>query len=199
MVAQLLDLALGVHGVILPLSLVALSRYSDRSGSFSRAVGHADELLSSMRGSVAEALEKELNPVFERSEGEPNLVSLDLYSERPTNPLGSERYRQAIRRFMEGKAEQLVDYIRTHRAIRSWCNWARALSWVVLVLAFWQAVSLAVLGFLGKLLSLRIAESWILGSFAPTTLLIILFFYCQAAMLRQHDIIHEERTKYHEL
>ncbi|MGD0265299.1 MAG: hypothetical protein ABSD47_10190 [Candidatus Methylomirabilota bacterium] len=191
--------ALGVHGVVFPLSLVGLYRYSDRTELFTKAVGDTDELLARMRRRIAAALERDLNPVFERSEGEPSTVRPDGYSERPTNPIGSEAYREALFRFIEGSAEIVVDYGRASRARGAWCAWARVLSWTVLGLAFWEVLCVSLLGLLGHLFGVETPTLLVKWSFVPTAALVCLFFVCQAILLRHHDVIHDNKSRYHTL
>jgi hypothetical protein len=195
MALDLISWALGAHGVILPLSLVALYRYSDRTDMFAKAVGDMEGLADRMRAGITSALEDELNPVFEQAEGEPRTVTMEGYSERPTNPVGSDRYRQALRRFIDANAKALVDYVCVGHAKKTWCLWARFLSWAVLSLAFWQAICVAILGVAGKLIALEIPETAVKLSFLPSALLIVLFFLCQGVLLRQHDIIHESKNQ----
>jgi len=199
MAGEILTWALGIHGVVLPFSLFGLYRYSDRTELFTKTVGDTDDLLDRMRGTVAAGLEEELRPVFERSDGEPLIVTPKQYTERPTNPVGSEAYREALRRFVDGKAQVLVDYVRTHKARRVWCSWARMLSWIVLILAFWQVLCLAGLGLVGKLFAVEIADWAVKWSFGPTVVLVGLFFVCQGVMLRQHDVIHDSKSRHYNL
>ena len=102
--------ALGIHGVVLPFSLAGLYRYSDRSDLFTKSIGDTDELLARMQRRVATAIEDELAPVFDRAEGEPQIVRPDGYSERPANPVRSDAFQEAVRRFVHSDAPALVDY-----------------------------------------------------------------------------------------
>lgn len=199
MPADLLGWALGVHGVVLPVSLLGLYRYSDRTELFARAVGDTDDLLTRMRRRVATALERELTPVFERSEGEPRLVRPDGYSERPTNPVGSESYREALLRFVDARIGVVVDYGRASRARAIWSSWARALSWTVLALTLWETLCVATFGLVGKFFEVQIPEWLANWSFGPTAALVAAFFVCQVVMLRQHDVIHDNKNRYHDL
>ncbi len=189
---------LGVHGVVLPASLVGLYRYGDRTESFKKSVDDVDDLLTRMRGHVTAALEDELGLVLERSDGEPKLVRPDGYSERATNPVGSEYFREALGRFMNANVEVVVDYGRTSRARGAWCFWARTLSWVTLGLAIWEALCVATLGVIGELWGIPISSGVAKWSFVPTILLIAAFFVCQIAMLRHHDVIHDSKERYHD-
>ena len=196
MAADLLSWAVGVHAVILPLSLVALYRYSDRTDMYMKTFADMEGLLDRIRAELTGVLESELGPVFEEAEAEPRSVTMKLYSERATNPVGSEKYRQALRRFVEASGGTLIDYVCTCRAKRIWCRWARFLSWEILALAAWQVVCLALLGLAGKLFAMPVSDTVVRLSFIPSALLILLFFLCHGALLRQHDVIHESKNHY---
>ena len=196
---DLLNLVLGVHGVVLPLSLAGLYRYSDRTTLFAKSLGDTDELLLRMRRSVATAIQDELAPVIQRAGGEPVIVGPAGYVERAVDPIPSDAFREAMLSFLHANTGALVDYGQVHRARNKWAAWARALSWTVLFLAAWEAFCLMVLGFVGSLLSVPIPAGTFNLSLVPTALLAMSFFGCQAALLRQHDVIHGNKIKYPEL
>jgi hypothetical protein len=187
------------HGVVFPLSLIGLYRYGDRTEFFAKAVGDSGELLVRIRGRVAEELDRELTPVFQDSDGEPSTVGPDDYSERGTNPIGSEAYREALFRFIEAEAGTIVDYGRTCRARRRWCSWARFLSWNVLALAFWEVLCVALFGGATTLFELQIPAHIVRWSFGPTAVLVVFFFVSQAILLRNHDVIHDSKNRYGKL
>jgi len=191
--------ALSVHALVLPFSLVALYRYSDRTTIFAKSVADTDDLLQRMRIRIVSSLDGELGTVFERADSEPRLVTLDGYSERSTNPVGSEVYREALRRFVDGSVGVVVDYGELFRARARWCTWARILSWAVLILAIWEFVCVSSMGLAAKVFVLELPYVLTRLSFAPTIFLVIAFFCCQAMMLRQHDLIHEKKNRYHTL
>jgi hypothetical protein len=188
--------ALGVHGAIIVPSLVALYRYSDRTEMFAKTMRDMEDLSDRMRAGITADLEDELGLVFGQSEGEPRTVTMEGYSEKPTNPVGSDEYRQALRRFVDGSSKALVDYYGACRARRTWSRWARLLSWVVLLLVLWQAICIATLGGAGKLIALSIPETATRLSFLPSAVFVMLFFLCQVVLLHQHDIIHESKNQY---
>lgn len=199
MAADMLPWTIGVHGTIFTISLVGLYRYSDRTGMYSKAVGDMDSLLARMRSHVVAAFENGLQDVFLRSEGEPKTVSIDGYTERSTNPLGSDEFRQALNKIVEGDVDILVDYWKTYRASKTWGVWARILSWSVLILAIWEVICVAGFGLGPKLFDFTIPDPLLRWSFGPTIFLVILFFVCQVGMLNQHDVIQNSKSKYHEI
>ena len=196
---DLLNAALSVHGIVLPLSMAGLYRYSDRSNMFAKSLGDTDELLRRMRRGVSTAIQDELAPVIRRAGGEPVIVAPSGYVERAVDPIPSDAFREAVLRFLHANGGALVDYGQVHRARNKWAWWARALSWTVLCLAAWEAFCLMGLGFVGSLLRVPIPEVVITWSLTPTALLVVAFFCCQAALLRQHDVIHGNKIRYPEL
>ena len=196
---DLITWVLGVHAVVLPLSLTGLYRYSDRSAFFARALGDTDALLLRMRRRVATAIEDEIRPVIERAGGEALIVSPTGYVERPVDPVSGDAFREAIHRFLHSDATALVDYGRLYRARNKWCSWARTLSWTVLTLGFWEALCLFILGFVGTLLNAPIPDAIVACSLGPTAVLVAAFFSSHAGLLHQHDVIHDNKNRYPEL
>ena len=191
--------ALGIHAVVLPFSLVGLYRYSDRTALFSKSMVNINELLTRMKTRVVASIEEELAPVFERSEGEPTIVGPDGYSERGTNPVGSEALREALRRFVNANVEVIADYGRTSRARTTWFFCARGLSWTVLLLALWEVICLTIFGLVGKLFEIEMSAEWARWSLAPTALLVLAFFVFQVALQWNHDAIYKNWTRYDDL
>jgi len=187
---------LGSHAMILPLALIAFHKYGDRTEIFSKALADTDSLLASMRKRVVTAFEEGLSDTFYRAGSDPILISPDLYTERPVNPVGSDDFRQSLSGIIDGNADILVDYMRTSRARKLWCFWARILSWTVLIAAIWQVICVAGLGLGVKLLAFNVPIYWVKWSFGPTTVLVSLFFICQVAMLLHHDVIQESKGQY---
>lgn len=194
MTEELLKLSLGIHGVILSLALAAFYRYSDRSELFNKSVGDIDDLLARMRRGVTLALEDALGPVFESAQSEPRIVLPTGYSERPTSPVGSAAFQDALRHFMEANVRALVDYGLTFKARAAWSRWAKVLSWAMLALALWEALCFGILAI--NLIHQDLSDRVPKLSFTPTAGLIALFFVCQGIMLRQHDVIYENKARY---
>ena len=199
MSVDLLNLVLGVHGVALPLCFAGLYRYSDRSTLFAKSVGDTDELLLRMRRTVTLAIQDELAPVVRRAGGDPQIVWPSGYVERAVDPIPSDAFKEAVLRFLHARSGALVDYVEVHRARNKWIVWARALSWTVLCLSAWETLCLTVLGFVGTLLGVSIPEAAITWSLVPTVVFVAAFFCCQASLLRQHDVIHDNKINYPEL
>lgn len=187
---------LGSHVGVLSLALIAFYKYGDRTEIFSKALADTDSLLASMRKRVVTAFEEGLSDTFYRAGSDPILVSPDFYTERPVNPVGSDDFRQSLRRIIDGNADILVDYMRTSRARKLWSFWARILSWTVLIAAIWQVICIAGLGLGVKLLAFNVPVYLVKWSFGPTAVFVCLFFVCQGAMLWQHDVIQESKSKY---
>ena len=72
---DLLSWIMGVHGVVLPISLVGLYRYSNRSSLYVKTDQDTEHVLSRLRRKVAIGLEEELTSIFQRAEGVPRIVT----------------------------------------------------------------------------------------------------------------------------
>lgn len=195
--AELVTWTLGVHGTLATLSLVGFYKYGDRTSMFGKCLSDVEDLLLRMRRRIAIDLGEELEPVFERAEGEPTLVLPSSYTEHATNPVGSDAYREAIRRFADqGGSTVLADYGRTLHAKAQWSTCARQLSWTMLVLLVWEIACAALFGVAGKMVGIDIAECVPKWSFAPTGVFVLAFLWCQAWLLRHHDVIQASKAKY---
>lgn len=194
--AEILTWTLGIHVGVIPLAVAGFYKYTDRTDIFKRSIAEADDLLQRMREHAADALEEKLSPVFQRSRTEPLIVTPFQYSERPTNPIGSDAYREAFREFIDMTSGVLIDYGQALKARTRWCRWARLLSWTVYLFALWEVVCVALFGLVGKLLDVTLPDRLAVWSFAPTALLVLFFFLSQGIMLRQHDVIHNFKERH---
>ena len=192
--ADMLAWTLGVHGVTFTISLAGLYRYVYKSMS-TKILADTDDLLGQMNRKVATAIEEEIAPVFERAESEPRIVSPHGYSERPIDPVHSDAFREAIRRFLQAKTPALVEYRQVYQAREKWYHWSRNLNWIVYFLSAWEIVCLAVLGLGDKIYSVKFSEIVIDFSFLPTAVLIFLFFLCKGVLLHQHNVINDKQTR----
>ena len=188
----------GIHAVVLPISLIGLYRYSDRRERFAKAIGDSSELLARMRRQIATALEIELVQVFQRTEGEPRIVSPAGYSERPVNPVHSDAFRESVQRFVDSEILVLIDYRQAYGAHNSWLSYTRTLSWAMLGLSFWEVTCVAFLGLAERVFGFTAPDAVAVWSLAPTAILTMVFFICHAGLLHQSDVIHAKKHQYPE-
>lgn len=191
----------GVHIAMLPFAFVGFYRYGDRTELFSKSVGSMDEMLAGMRRGIRASLEQSLAPVFSGGGTEPTVIvnPNPTYSERAQNPLGTEAFREALGKFLEGESDFLAHYREVLRARTSWCSWAKHTTWVVIAFAVWEVFCAAGFGLVVKLGGVVVPSWCMLGSFAPSSALVALFFVCHIAMTIQHNRIHEHKSRYHSI
>jgi hypothetical protein len=198
MTADLMTWALTAHTVILPAAILGFYRSSDRSDRFAKSVGIKDDQLSKMRSVITCALEDHLEPVFLRADSEPILVLPDAYRERAVNPVGSERYREALRAFIDANIPTVAEYGRACRAKRQWHRWAIRQDCLTLGLVIWEIICVGLLGSAEPLFKLQLSDFVTKITFGPTILLIISFVVCQIILLRQSVVIDENTQRYHD-
>jgi hypothetical protein len=202
--------AVGAHGTLAGLSFAGFYKYGDRADSFSKLSSEIDKLLLDLRSEIGSELEESLAPVFERAPGSPRfptavssgppLIVPAQYVEQPTNPFGSEAYREAIRAFLANRGSALLaDHWGLDRAYRRWCDGSRWLSWILLAALVWEAASSAALGVIGKLGQVSLPILLAAWSFLPTALLFAALVTCLSFVLYCHDEIMRCRRQHHDL
>ncbi len=200
--ADLVKLSLGLHVPLLAAAVFAFYRYGDRSELFKSSLRATDESRSALGSDIAEALGAAIGPVFEDAGTNPSLVfggdGNPIYSEDPINPVGSEVYREAIKRFVIEHGNLIADYWSLRASRDAWCVWARRLSWGILMLLWWEAVASAIL-LLETLNITDLSDDLIRIGFLPTAALFFGCLGCLPPLLRSHDRIMRIRNDYEEL
>lgn len=196
---DLLKWVLRVHAAILPVALVCFYRYSDRAGLFEKTLGDTTDFLTRMQQRIAGALEASLSPVLSDAGTEATIDAQGVFRQKPRNPVGSDRLREAILAFVELDVDLMADYRATLRARSAWCRWAKALSWVVPFFAAWESICVGIVGLGVKLVGWQMPEHILKWSFVPSALFVGAFFLCQVILLRQHDTIHDNKDRYHRI
>ena len=145
--SNFIDVLLKIHVPVLLASLAAFYAYSDRTDGFAASLKGTTEVLTELRRRIAKALRDKLTPIFERSGPVPSLLgpSGDIYVERAVNPVVSEIYREAIRDFLEERADWVCDYHGLLTARDRWCFWAGAFRNLLLGLFSWQLITCGLL------------------------------------------------------
>lgn len=206
---DLLTLGLTAHGAVALVVLGGgLPRYSERADVHGKAVQETEELLSKAGHRITSRLEEALGDVFREDDGgAPTLIVTGresegpraTYSEKASSPLGSDRFREAVRTFMVGNTEAIADYRAIADAHRTWCRWAQRRRWGVFYLAFWQLVCLGGLGVIGKIGGMAFTQRDVLWSFGPTGVLVLWFLLSEFMLIRQQGVIDDRRDRYHGL
>jgi uncharacterized membrane protein len=206
--ATLLTTVLGGH-TALALAAVAggLARYSERVDLYSKSIRETEDLLAKMRRRLTISLEERIDPFFVQDEVavDPTIFGHSLdptsrdrvsYREKPSSPVGTDRFREVVASFIEDETDLTMDYQETARAHRRWCSFATIRRWDVALLAVWELVCVGTIGFLGKILDVSLPD-WVLQwSFAPTGVLIGLFLVCLVVLMVQQDVIDRKRSAY---
>jgi hypothetical protein len=194
---DIINLALTFHASVLACAIAAYYKYGDRTEVFSKSLQGTDLVLVRIRQKITEDLTKSLKPVFESAGSVPTLIVPDsVYLERSLNPVGSERYLEGIREFVEHSSDSLSTYRSVFLARHGWCVWARVLSWSILILAIWQAAATGFIAFGCTLGEIQV-PSWIIkASFLPTALASFSCFSALPFLLFHHDRISGFRERY---
>jgi len=196
--ADLVMIVLGLHGSILAGALAAWFKFGDRTEVFNRSLQGTESLLKRIRTVFSVELKDGLDAIFENAGSVPSPLlspSGNTYMERAVNPAGSEHCREILSDFAEANIGIIADYRVASQAKTNWCKWAKRLSWVLLFLGVYQGVSAIALLF-DCMHALRIPDSFLRWSFAPSGLLFVLAAVSAGLCLWHHDRICELRAIY---
>jgi hypothetical protein len=198
----LLQIGLTVHGMVLLGALAAWYKYGVGSEVQEKSLERTESTLSKLRMMISDELLTtiktklpsvpiELRPII----GPDGKTS--IYSERVTNFLESERFREAINDFIDHKVGVISDYRELIRARDNLCLWARILSWSVWLVIILQILSLVLQGYIDMILGKEAPDWSIHGSLAITCFL-VLFVICVPSpiLLRSQNAIIQKRVKY---
>lgn len=198
---ELVNIALYIHGAVLAASLGAWYKYGDRTDIFSKSLEGTESTLFKLRMMIANDLLTTIEKVKKDPlTVKPNLLGpngQNIYWEKEANFIESEGFRQAIRDFLDLKIDMISNYRVLMRARSNWCYWARILSWSILIIIILQMLSLAMHGFIDKILEIPL-PSWCIHGSLTITVFLVLFLFCFPfrIMLRSHDLIIQEKVKY---
>lgn len=196
---DLLLVAVGSHAAVFVGALAAYYKFGDRTDVTSKSLQGTDNVLRDMRRAIAAELADWLRPALEESITVSTLIvdpSSASYIERPSRSLDSERFREAVKDFVEVDSGRLAD-CRTLLTLRkTWCSAAAALSWLLLCLLIWQGAVSAALAFLGRTEVIHFPAGLILWSPGPTVLLAVGVAVCLVVMQVSHDRITALRMRY---
>lgn len=180
-------------------ALAAYYKFGDRTDITSRSLQGTDSLLRDIRRALAAELADWLRPALEESVSVSALIidpSSGAYVERPSRPLDSERFREAVREFVEIDSVRLADCRSLLSLRKRWCSAASALSWLLLTLVIWQGAVSAALAFLGRTQVIHFQAGLILWSPGLTLLLAGGVAVCLVTMQLCHDRITDLRMRY---
>lgn len=187
-----------IHGSILAVALAAYYKYGDRADVFSKSLQGAEALLKRLRSNISSDLARHLEPVFRSPGSLPSPILTpheSTYVEHPVNPVGSERYRESIRTFLEEAAGSIADYRSVVRACDAWCFWARVRSWAIIFLLMWQFLAVVLL-FVLMLIDNIFPDSVIYATFIPSILSGFVAMISLPFIEIHHNTIIRSRRRY---
>lgn len=195
-------IALGNHAVLLAGGLAAYYKYGDRTDITGRSLQGTEATLTGIRRLIAASLAKSLRQQLEAPPTTSPTIILEAseqaYVERPSNPLDSERFRDAVREFVEGDTASLIDCRNLVRLRDAWLRVSKRLSHILLAFVAYQALVAAALAFVDRTDVYHFADLAILLSAVPTVLLFAASLVCSAMMQGSHNRILEIRHRYAE-
>ena len=179
---DLLNITLQVHGAVLLGALAGWYKYGDRSDILAKSQEGTESLLSKLRMMISRDLTDAIKTVLATVPSNPQLIlgpdgKNPVYSEKVSNFLESERFRQAVRDYIDLEADAISDYRLLMHARTNWCLWARVLSWSILALIILQVLFLVGHGFADRILGNPLPNWCTHGSLSITGIL-VLFVFC---------------------
>ncbi len=198
---DLVNLYFGIHCPILLASLVAYYRLGDHGHAQLTATAAINDTLTQIRRKISVSLAERLEPVFSDPDSVVRVTQIcgpdgKPYTEENVSPVGSERYREAIFRFVEQRSGPMADCRSLGLLRSSWLRWLRLRGWSVLGIVAWQCVSVGPT-FFCEILFRRPIPDWLLKcSFFPTALLVVLFVAAAMSLEIEKNRIANIRMKY---
>lgn len=195
--AEIVNLALSIHGAVLLAAIAAYYKYGDRTDLIDKSLRGTDEVLVKVRQLIADELGETLGAIFDEPATVEIVVAAGTYTELPGNPVGSEAYRDCIREFVETASNTMVDCRVLRSARDSWCFWARFLSWAILCLLMWELVSCGLIAVLDKAFGVAIPDHVVNLTMLPTVVGVVAVVFPFPFLLKYHDVISSFKVKYH--
>lgn len=199
--AELLKIALSVHGAVLAGSLVAFYKYGDRTDVLAKSLAGIDSVLSQLRMMISDDLLATIKGRLSAVPTNPQLILgpdgiNPIYSEKVANFLESDTFRQTVRDFIDPRVDRISDYRVLMRARENWCFCARMLSWSIWFSIILQFVFLVTHGFVDYLLGHSL-PNWTIHATLAISGFVVLFVLCLVPfLLRSHDVILQHKVKY---
>jgi hypothetical protein len=196
-----LSWSLGVDGAALLAYIAAFYRYGDRTEVYRNSLSGTRDLIVEIERQIAFELAVRLKPVF--SGDIPPVIEVVLFQadgslsrEVTVNPVGSEKYREAVLDFVLSQNDAMIAYRIVTLCRNRWVRWARCLSWSLLAGIVMHGI------FAFALIGVRLADLgtmpkwWLQAGCASSLCLFIFVLFCVASMMRSHDQIQHYRRVY---
>lgn len=191
---------LGIDATALLAYIAAFYKYGDRTEVYKNSLNGTRDLIVEIERQIAFELAVRLKPVFSGSA--PPVIEVVLFQadgslsrEVTVNPVGSEKYREAVLDFVLSQNDAMATYRTVVHCRDRWVCWARRLSWSLLAGVLMHGM------FAFALLGLRLAElsmpmRWLQAGCGLSLCLFIFVLFCVASMMRSHDVIQHHRRAY---
>jgi hypothetical protein len=198
---SLASVTIAFHAATLIPLAVALQKFGDRSEMFLKSLAGVSDALASLRRQVAAELERDLAEALQRStsatQASPILNSTGQqiagFSQHPVNFPASEAFRTCIHEFAGRHESALRGYVRLIELRDRWAHSAAVISWCVLAALTWEVIAFAGVGAASGLLNMQCPDWVLLGSYAPTAVVALVFLAAFARLLLSHDRILDIR------
>lgn len=198
--AELLNLALSIHGAVFVGSLAAFYKYGDRTDVFAKSLAGTDSALSRIRKMISDELLTTVRECLHKKT--PNLQPIlgpdgttYGYSEKTADLLESEAFRP-VRHFIDLRTDSISDYHILIRARENWCFWARMLSWSILLSIILQLVFLVIHGLVDHVLGYPLPDWSIFATLIISAVVVLVVLGLFVFLLKNHDVILQQKVKY---
>lgn len=199
---QLVTSALAAHAGLLVAAVAVYAKFGDRTEVTARALQGTDGSLRELRRLIASELAEAIKSTVRDSPTAPAASSLILltpaYVEPTPSGFDSERFRDTVREFVEGKSACLFDCRDLLKYRKRWMRYAKGLSHVLLAFVAYEALAAGALMFLDKLDVFSFSYLTIVLASVPTAVLAFVALCCALVMQLSHDKIYGIRHRYAE-
>jgi hypothetical protein len=200
------DLLLQVHGVVGVTALTVFYQYSDRTEGFISSLNGTTTVLTELRRRMVVDLQRVLEPVFTSPGSVPspilgpdgNAINDGTYVETAVNPVGSERFRECVRTFIDSDVRSIIEYRSLALARQHWCFWCSFLSRILLGIFLWQLLVILLL-LMDKFNVIGLPNWSVIITSTLTSLLVFVTFVVIFVRLHHYSTITRMRLKHGEL
>jgi hypothetical protein len=196
----ILTYTLAFHSGVLVIAFVAFYHYGDRQGLLVNQ--ESEPILNRLRARIVIELAGALEPIFEMmGDTISPLLGSDgqRYSERATNPFGSERFHGCIQQFIDGNSPALVDYKMLTEVREKWLTACRLRSWSILFFIGVELLFAGGIALVEKVFLCSLPDGVLIGSIFFMIAGIVYIFVLFMLNMRYRDRIASIRIRHHEI
>jgi hypothetical protein len=193
-------LALLVHGTILGAATTIVISFREHAKFVMEMNDKCKAIVQAIRYQICEDLKAYLRPVFHGREVVRTVEILDYNGDpwitREVQPDGTEAFRNAISDFVRTNTDAVDDYRRVTRWVSIWKWWTGFTFWLALGMLLWQALAFIAIAACDKTSKDYLKDHWLLVSFTPAAIAILLFCLAQAITMMANSRIAGIANKY---